>query len=114
MVLTVRYTRIVPGDLYLATTAVVCAEVIKLVTCLLILALEHRGNVFAFLWNALVCQYVDTLKLAVPSLLYTVQNNLQYIAIENLDAATFQVRISYKYVFIVPRLSDCPFVGLIE
>ena len=39
----------------------------------------------------------ETLKLAVPSGLYTIQNNLLYVALSNLDAATYQVS---KYWFL--------------
>lgn len=34
----------------------------------------------------------ETLKLAIPAFLYVVQNNLLFIALSNLDAATYQVR----------------------
>jgi UDP-galactose transporter len=38
----------------------------------------------------------DSWKLAIPAGLYTFQNSLQYIAVSNLDAATFQVTYQLK------------------
>ncbi|XP_054570106.1 UDP-galactose translocator isoform X2 [Eptesicus fuscus] len=93
LILSIRYTRTLPGDRFFATTAVVMAEVLKGLTCLLLLFAQKRGNVkhlVLFLHEAVLVQYVDTFKLAVPSLIYTLQNNLQYVAISNLPAATFQ------------------------
>jgi hypothetical protein len=43
---------------------------------------------------------LETLKMAVPSLVYAVQNNLGYVALTNLDAATFQVNSRITRAFI--------------
>jgi solute carrier family 35 (UDP-sugar transporter), member A1/2/3 len=39
---------------------------------------------------------MDTLKLAIPAMAYTIQTFLLYVAIENLDAATFMVTYQLK------------------
>ncbi|XP_033942022.1 UDP-galactose translocator-like [Pseudochaenichthys georgianus] len=99
LILSIRYVRTLPGDRFFTTSAVVMAEVLKVITCLLIILLQKKCNVkqtTLFLVDSLVFQYKDTLKLAVPSLIYTLQNNLQYIAISNLPAATFQVTYQLK------------------
>ena len=96
LILTIRYSRTIAGPLYFATTAVVMAETFKLVASLLIILAEHKGNVMnwaSFLHQSIIGNPVDTLKLSIPALIYTVQNNLQYVAISNLDAATFQVSL---------------------
>lgn len=99
LILSIRYVRTLPGDRFYTTSAVVMAEVLKVSTCLLIILLQHRCNVqqvFFYLLHNVVVQYKDTVKLAVPSLIYTLQNNLQYVAISNLPAATFQVTYQLK------------------
>ncbi|XP_008316126.2 UDP-galactose translocator isoform X2 [Cynoglossus semilaevis] len=99
LILSIRYVRTLPGDRFFATSAVVMAEVLKVLTCLLITLSERRFSIketVSFLVDAVIIQYKDTLKMAVPSLIYTLQNNLQYIAISNLPAATFQVTYQLK------------------
>ncbi|XP_069738952.1 UDP-galactose translocator isoform X2 [Phaenicophaeus curvirostris] len=95
LVLSIRYVRTAPGARFLPSTAVVLAEAIKGSACLLLLLAQHRGSVRQVL-GTLQGQGGDTLRLAVPSLIYTLQNNLQYVAISNLPAATFQVTYQLK------------------
>ncbi|KAI3357931.1 hypothetical protein L3Q82_016302, partial [Scortum barcoo] len=98
LILSIRYVRTLPGDRFFTTSAVVMAEVLKVLTCLLIILLAEEivKETALFLVDSIVFQYKDTLKLAVPSLIYTLQNNLQYVAISNLPAATFQVTYQLK------------------
>lgn len=43
--------------------------------------------------NEVVNKPGETMKLLIPSGLYTIQNNLLFVALTNLDAATYQVRL---------------------
>jgi len=101
LVLLMRYSRTVPrGDdepLYLASTAVFVMEVMKLVICLAVVA-QQTGitHFFQEIHHHTVGSPLEILKLCVPSLLYTVQNNLLYLALTNLDAATYQVCYQLK------------------
>jgi len=101
-----HYSRIMPlvnGQRYFTSTAVFLNEIMKLTiasgvafhdtrsslgpsTSLSTLAKSVYGQVFSS----------DSWKLAIPAALYTLQNSLQYVAVSNLDAATFQVTYQLK------------------
>ncbi|ORX61669.1 nucleotide-sugar transporter [Hesseltinella vesiculosa] len=104
LILVMRYTRAsVPEDqLYLASTAVVMNELLK---CLASIVLLHFSGpvhyrtwhrLTALLHRELIVNWKETAKLAIPATLYLIQNNLQYVAATNLDAATFQVTYQLK------------------
>jgi hypothetical protein len=100
LVLLMRYSRTVHDDseqpLYLASTAVFVMEVMKLVICCGVIAHQSGGKLFSELNTHVIHSPLEMLKLSVPSLLYTVQNNLLYLALTNLDAATYQVCYQLK------------------
>ena len=82
--------------MFMATSAVVMAEIFKFSVSLLIIFYQQRGNFRRWinhLHENIILQPMDCLKVSVPSLIYTLQNNLLYLALSNLDAATFQVRL---------------------
>lgn len=70
------------------------AEVVKCVTCLVLVYVESGGIVklFETIDKQIIKQPMDTLKVCVPSFVYVVQNNLLYVSASHLDAATYQVR----------------------
>lgn len=90
-----HYSRIMPGydseSRYFASTAVLLNEVLKFLFSLAV-AVKQAGlkptlrEVFSN----------DSWKLAIPAALYTLQNSLQYTAVSNLDATTFQVTYQLK------------------
>jgi len=97
--LSMRYARTRPGDMFISTTAVFLAEVVKLMTCLgLVWNAEDRS--LSQWWGALdktiIKQPMDTVKVMVPSAVYLIQNNLLYVAASNLDVATYQITYQLK------------------
>ncbi|KAM9323506.1 solute carrier family 35 member A3b [Pholidichthys leucotaenia] len=101
LVLTTRYSRIQreDGPQYLASTAVVLAEVLKIFTCTLLVFRENNFSLRAMnqlMKEEIVNKPVETMKLAIPAGIYTLQNNLLYVALSNLDAATYQVTYQVK------------------
>uniref|UniRef100_A0A8C9XVX3 Solute carrier family 35 member A3b n=1 Tax=Sander lucioperca TaxID=283035 RepID=A0A8C9XVX3_SANLU len=91
LVLTMRYSRTLKedGPRYLASSAVVSAEVLKIFACTLLVFIENNFSV-QLLKEEIVNKPVETMKLAIPAVIYTLQNNLLYVALSNLDAATYQ------------------------
>lgn len=99
VILMMRYSRTrqqEDGHRYLSTTAVFYSEVTKAAFSLAFL-LRENGSVDktaavlvrSFNWG-------DTLRMCVPSLLYSLQNNLLFIALSNLSSAVYQVTHQMK------------------
>ncbi|XP_060783943.1 solute carrier family 35 member A3b isoform X2 [Neoarius graeffei] len=101
LVLTMRYSRTLQSDgpRYLASSAVVFSEILKIITCTLLVFRINNFSVQGLnrvLQEEIIHKPFDTMKLMVPSGIYTLQNNLLYIALSNLDAATYQVTYQLK------------------
>ena len=65
-----------------------------MIICLTVIASDFNFNfttVLNFLYQQLFVNFKETAKVSVPAILYTIQNNLLYLALSNLNAATFQV-----------------------
>lgn len=106
LVLLMRFSRVTKtgddgkeGGLYLASTAVFLMEAIKFTICASVIFHQSNysySNFTKAMNEAIFKSPLEILKLSVPSLTYTVQNNLLYCALTNLDAATYQVMYQLK------------------
>ena len=95
------------------TVAVLAAELLKLVMSVA-LELGHVGGLGSAssppkLFNAVCGSMGDTLRVAVPAFLYTVQNNLIYIALANIEVVAFQVL--YQSKLLLTALLSFAFLG---
>jgi multidrug transporter EmrE-like cation transporter len=108
IVLLMRYSRTRPaaqdniGPPYLASAAVLMAEVLKLPVCTMMAAytLGGLGPLCDLLRTELFGSgFADTLKCSIPAMAFTVQGNLLFVALENLEAPTYQVSYQCKTLF---------------
>lgn len=90
-VLIMSYCRTIPSEsLFLTQSAVIMGEVLKgLISMLLVL--RDNGTL-----SGGGADKRELLRSGVPALLYLVQNNLQYLAVSNLEATTYQVTYQLK------------------
>ncbi|CAF2424698.1 unnamed protein product [Rotaria sp. Silwood2] len=97
-ILLLRYVRTTPGPRFINSTAVLNSEIQKTIFSILLLIYEQRSVIksFKLIYNKIIRQSKDTFKTGIPALLYTLQNNLLFVSISNLDAATFQVSFQLK------------------
>jgi len=104
LVLMMRYSRIHenPHGRYLSSTAVLCAELLKLAVSLWLsysMDCNYSWLEFQQLWQSeFINKWKEFALLAIPSGLYVVQNNLQYLASSNLPADVYQVLSNLKIV----------------
>ncbi|XP_013073108.1 UDP-N-acetylglucosamine transporter-like isoform X2 [Biomphalaria glabrata] len=98
LILVMRYVRTRDGEMFVATTAVIMSEAFKFVACLFIILIQTGGIKpwLKLLYEDIILEPMDCVKVSIPSLIYVLQNNLLYVAVSNLDAATFQVTYQLK------------------
>lgn len=96
--LMMRYARM-QKELFISSTAVLMAEIMKLLICLFMIGFVEERSFWLLLGiikRDIINQPLDTLKVAIPSFVYLLQNNLLYIGATHLDAATCQVTYQLK------------------
>jgi drug/metabolite transporter (DMT)-like permease len=95
---------------YIASTAVILSEVLKFIlSAMACYVIDAKCNFTTFcdlIYNMVMEEGADSLKLCVPALLYTIQNNLQYIIEEApLFLVLYQAKIVTTAVFYSTLLS---------
>eukprot|EP01127_Copromyxa_protea_P001317 TRINITY_DN11340_c0_g1_i1.p1 TRINITY_DN11340_c0_g1~~TRINITY_DN11340_c0_g1_i1.p1 ORF type:complete len:444 (-),score=38.42 TRINITY_DN11340_c0_g1_i1:73-1224(-) len=95
LVILLRYSRTQEGDRYFSSTTVAVGELIKSVTCVIVLFWQDTDAGHS-IYKHLVQDKMDLLKVSVPSILYAVQNNLLFYALSNLSVPHYQVMYQLK------------------
>ncbi|KAI6239166.1 hypothetical protein M3Y99_00620800 [Aphelenchoides fujianensis] len=101
--LLVRHTRstVDKEHLYSPPTVVFMAEFIKLCISIGMLFHDNKYSVshtITVTKRELINKPTELLKMSVPSIAYAVQNNLDFVALSNLNAAVYQVTTQLKVV----------------
>ena len=106
VVLLMRYSKTVErpaeaGPPYASTVAIFMSEVFKLPCCLVMAAwsTRHHGGLLPLLRDEMIGKWWTTCKTGVPAFAYTIQGNLLFVALANLEAPTYQVTYQCKTLF---------------
>ncbi|CAG2255924.1 SLC35A1_2_3 [Mytilus edulis] len=88
-----RYVRTQKGDMFIASTAVIQCEAFKMMASLAIILYQEKSvpKSVRHLVKNIIDQPVDCIRMSIPAIIYVFQNNLFYVAVSNLDAATCQI-----------------------
>jgi UDP-sugar transporter A1/2/3 len=90
--MTTRYSRLLPGPPYVGTTCVVCSECVKVLLSFSLVIIDSWANGPCKTMRRLFLEdWRSFLLMGIPGLLYTFQNNLLLIGIENLSVTLYQV-----------------------
>jgi hypothetical protein len=65
--------------MYASSTAVAMMELVKFVTCIGVITYESGGKPLKSLYEEIWCKKEEVLKLAVPSLVYTLQVIVDFV-----------------------------------
>ena len=91
-----------PSSIYIASTLVLTMECLKMTINLIFLFVQTTGccikEMTILLNREVFGRPADTIQLALPSLLYIIQDNLIIFALSCLDAATYQVSLYSSYI----------------
>ena len=100
----VRHTRRPPPPgavLYLGSACVLLSELLKLPTCLALIARDEGGilKMLDVVKRTVFVKYKDTLRMGIPALCYGLQNALYFVALSNLSATSYQLWSQTKTLF---------------
>ena len=101
-----RYTFLIAAtdtaNRYITSTAVLNAEILKLliscIACYFFDCNQSIDQTIKLIYTECVDHHQDFAKLLVPSVLYTIQNSLQYFSMSCLSAPVFQVLYQMKII----------------
>lgn len=103
LILFMRYSIVKANNKrYIISTAVLCSELIKFsMSSLLSVFKDVQGDTskyMSLLYQECITKKQEFLRIIIPSILYAIQNNLQYVAVANLSAPVFQTMYQLKIV----------------